>query len=140
MIGKDWSLLEMSPAEWADRDVADLLATLLRVLRGPHRNTAVLSKVLHLKRPALIPVLDSLIAQQVGWTDGVPAIALIEHLRLEGGANLDVLRAAQSHLRTLGVERTLVRIFDALLWISHPAASLTGRLDGWDRRFARTPT
>lgn len=138
-IGHDWSLLEMSQADWVGHHVADRIADVLDVLRGPHRNAAVLSKVLHLKRPALIPVLDSLIGQQVGWTLGVPPIALIEHLRREGVANLEVLRAAQSHLRTLGVERTLVRIFDALLWISHPAASLASRLDGWDRRFGPTP-
>lgn len=94
-----------------------------------------MTKVLYLKRPALIPILDSLVGEQVGWTLGIPAIMLIEHLRQEGRRNLDILRATQSHLARLGIERSLVRILDVLLWVSHPAAGLSPRLADWEHRF-----
>lgn len=40
-IGRDWSLLEMEPDEWADRQVADRLEALMLAVKGPYRNLAV---------------------------------------------------------------------------------------------------
>lgn len=134
-LGLDWSLLEMELDDWTDRHVAGGLTALLRAVRGKHRNLAVMSKVFYLKRPALFPILDRLIGEQVGWTPGIPAITLIEHLRQEGRENLKVLSATQSHLADLGIERSLVRILDVLLWVSHPAAGLSPKLGGWEHRF-----
>lgn len=54
----------------------------------------------------------------MGWTLGVSPITLNEHLREEGIAYLEALEATQSHLTTLGVERPLVRIFEAALLCS----------------------
>lgn len=33
----------------------------------------------------------------------------------------------------MGIERSLVRILDVLLWVSHPAAGLSPQLAGWER-------
>ena len=38
---------------------------------GPYRGLSVVSKMLHLKRPRLIPLLDALVVEQLG--PGVPS-------------------------------------------------------------------
>jgi hypothetical protein len=37
-----------------------------------------------------------------------------------------VLRRIQEELTPEGIERTLIRIFDGILWYSHPAAGVPG--------------
>ena len=39
------------------------------------------------------------------------------HLRRQGQANLESLLEIQARLSEIGIERTLVRILDALLWM-----------------------
>jgi hypothetical protein len=91
--------------------------------------------MLHLKRPRLFPVLDSLVAQMLGGTvaDDAPvgvrvarATELTTHVRREGRRNLAVLTELQRRLDEAGIERSLVRILDAALWLSHPAAGSGG--------------
>jgi hypothetical protein len=91
--------------------------------------------MLHLKRPRLFPVLDSLVAEMLAApisaeapTDVRLAQAqrLVTHLRQEGGRNLEALLLLQEQLSTAGAVRSLVRILDAVLWVSHPAAGLGG--------------
>jgi hypothetical protein len=53
-------------------------------IRAPYRTQAVATKVLHLKRWRLVPVLDSLVAQQLGASASTPTITLVEHLRAHG--------------------------------------------------------
>jgi hypothetical protein len=97
----------------------------------------VITKVLHIKRPQLIPVLDSLVAEQIGARAGEDLstwVETVERVRAVGRANLDELRAIQEHLRSNGIsDRTLVRILDALLWTSSPGSYLYARLMGWER-------
>ncbi len=81
-------------------------------------------------------MLDSLVLQQLGVTESVPAIDVIEHLRREKRSNLDSLLLVQRFLKP-HYERSLVRIMDALLWTSHPAAGLAPTLASWEHVLRR---
>jgi hypothetical protein len=102
-----------------------------------HRGIGLASatKVLHLKRPYLVPILDRLVAEMLGVNIADnPTVAqrvayaqrLASAIRREGRRNIQVLQRIQSELSTEGIQRTLVRIFDAILWYSHPAAGVPG--------------
>jgi hypothetical protein len=54
------------------------------------------------------------------------AAKVVLHVRSQGILNLDPLREIQSQLARLDLERSLVRILDAILWLAHPAAGHTG--------------
>jgi hypothetical protein len=95
---------------------------------------AVATKLLHLKRPRLFPMLDRFVAEMLGagLSDAggdearvATAAALTGAIRREGRRNLAPLRDVQTRLAEDGVERSLVRIFDAVLWSAHPAAGLS---------------
>lgn len=132
-----WDLIQLDNAIWersADKAIAKALRT--TVARG--RGLSVATKVLHLKRPRLFPVLDSLVLQQLGATDAIPPIELVEHLRSEGRRNVKALRDIQAHISPR-YQRSLVRILDVILWASHPAASLASSLTGWEH-VLRKPT
>ena len=100
---------------------------------------AVVTKVLHLKRPRLIPVLDSLVVGQVSGrvtADVASWVELLEHLRSVGQANLSGLQGIRRHLLERGIEeRTLVRILDSLLWTCTPGSALFRPLAQWERVF-----
>ncbi len=125
-IDPEWDLILLESAAWraARPHVAQALAT--TVAKG--RGLSVATKVLHLKRPRIFPVLDSLVLQTLGVTDAVPPIDIVEHIRAEGRRNMDALRSIQS---AVAPNRTLVRILDILLWTTHPAAGLAPILVGW---------
>lgn len=135
-LGKEWDLLEATPEQWEREAMARNVADAIATMRGPHRQLAVITKMLHLKRPALVPVIDSLVIQQIGGR-GRSDVQVLEHIRKVGRSNLDALLQIQAHLRgILGydqapIERTTVRIFDALLWSTHPASVLYPLLGKW---------
>lgn len=135
-IPPDMNLFTMANEEWAA--VKLTVEQALTSTIGPYRQASVATKVLHLKRPRLFPVLDSLVAEQVGGV-GRPAMALLEHVRTIGRMNLDSLTRIAAALKTVDIDRTEVRILDVLLWTSHPAAGLSGRLAQWEHRFRPTP-
>ena len=95
--------------------------------------------MLHIKRPRLIPVLDSLVVDQIlarTTSDVTSWVAAIEHVRKVGRANHAELEAIREHLRAKGfADRTLVRILDALLWTSHRGSGLFASLTGWEQVF-----
>jgi hypothetical protein len=83
--------------------------------------------MLHLKRPWLFPVLDLLVAEmprsRISPTATAAARAeqatrLLSHLRREGREKFGALEAIQRQLPAIGIERSLVRILDAMLWLS----------------------
>jgi hypothetical protein len=47
-------------------------------------------------------------------------------IRREGRCNREDLHCIQAELAKDDIDRPLIRIFDAILWFSHPAASVTG--------------
>lgn len=54
------------------------------------------------------------------------AADLVAHLRLQGRANLSSLKRIRDRLAIGGTQRRLIRVFDAVLWLSHPGAVLAG--------------
>jgi hypothetical protein len=138
-----WTLLELSDAAWDQEHVTDRLRATLKEMVGDHRGLSVATKLLHLKRPALVPILDSLVVDQLGGR-GMDGAELTEYLRTEGRQNLEALQRIQRDLGTLvgsdggPIERTLVRILDVLLWATHPASALYPVLGGWRSEFHRT--
>jgi hypothetical protein len=132
-----WDLIEMPEPDWAACGVPALLATAFGAVQRPGLHVAVVTKVLHIKRPSLIPVLDRLVLDQIGGrvtADVGSWVATIEHLRGVGRQNLAGLSLVRDHLVARGLSgRPLVRILDALLWTSAPGAGLFSRLDQWER-------
>ncbi len=136
-----WDLYATSDDDWARLDCEHVIGSVLtRMIApvSPGRNLSVLTKVLHLKRPNLIPVLDSLVVNQIGGRGKTPH-KLVGHMRQQGRANLESLHAIQAWLATQTIPktgdrivRTKVRILDALLWASNPSSGLAFRLGGWE--------
>jgi hypothetical protein len=128
-------LLATDDEQWRDAHGAQLSNTALRATIGRGRGPSVVTKVLHLKRPNLFPVLDDFVAVMLGMNmpgDASPgrraeiASVLMTHLREQGRANLSALTAIQSRLRAEGISRPLVRILDAIVWFAHPASGVPG--------------
>ena len=126
-----WDLVTDGDEHWSTT-AGGTVEQALKEATGPGRGISVGSKVLHLKRPAMFPVLDSLVLQQLGATESVPAMRVVEHLRAEGARNLAALRAVQAAIAPR--RRSLVRILDILLWASHPAAGLGPSMGDWEHR------
>jgi hypothetical protein len=129
----DLDLIEADDHVWQRDECPELLRSALRASVGKGRGVSVSTKMLHLKRPRLFPVLDQLVAEVLGGgispdapaaTRAEQAVALALHVRQEGRRNLMELRRIQAALADAGIERSLVRILDATLWMSHPATSL----------------
>lgn len=143
-----WDLLEYSEEQW---EACDGEAAVERLMLGIMRkgiSVSVGTKMLHLKRPRLVPVLDDLVVQQLGGhvssqakyeTRAHQMRELVAHVREQGRveANHNALSEIRDYLATpvIGQPRTLVRIFDALLWSSHPSsliAPMQDLLARWD--------
>lgn len=133
-----FDLFGSSEAAW--QRVRPNAAEGLAAIVAPYRGLSTGSKVLHLKRPRLFPVLDSFVVQQVGLGSR-PVIEVLDHLRAVGRANADALRLIAANLADAGIKRSRVRILDSLLWMSHPATSLARSLDDWEHviRFVAPP-
>ena len=84
---------------------------------------AKMTKALHKKRPALIPMLDSVVQQYLAEDDpgadaafGERAIALVCGYKRDLDLNRAAMRAMQRELATRDHMLTDVRILDALIW------------------------
>jgi hypothetical protein len=130
VIDVEWDLVAMGTSEWESLGLEALLAQAINATMGSYRNLSVTMKILHLKRPKVFPVLDSLVIQQLGasWK---PAREILRHLREQGYNNLAVLREIQTLLDERKCHRPLVRILDVLLWATHPSAGLAPGLNSW---------
>lgn len=126
-------LIVASDDEWRIADGERLATAALTAVIGHHRGPSVATKVLHLKRPRLFPVLDDFVAVMLGinMPDDAPkgrrikiAVGLLLHLRAQGRANLEQLQTIHSMLKTEGINRPIVRILDAIVWFAHPAAGV----------------
>jgi hypothetical protein len=135
-LDRSWELLEVSDEQWA-RQVAPRLERAFAVLIGPHRQLTGVSKILHLKRPRLVPILDDLAVEQLGARAREP-IAVIAHYRHEMRVNGAAIRDIVAMLeQDDGISRTPVRVMDALLWTSHPGSGLPKKVNGWERHLLR---
>ncbi len=138
-LPRDLSLFDIDAESWASA-WADRVAAPVDALMGPRRNLAVVTKVLHAKRPRLYPVLDSLVVQLVGGS-GRPPRELLDHVRRVGRMNEPTLRLVGRQLRAgePSRRRTRVRILDGILWTAHPGTSLGYEPGMWERRVAPSP-
>jgi Family of unknown function (DUF6308) len=84
-----------------------------------------MTKALHVKRPALIPILDSVVQAYLTRDDpktrspeafGERAIALVRSYKRDLDRNRSVLREIQEELGRHGYRLTEVRILDLLIW------------------------
>jgi hypothetical protein len=83
-----------------------------------------MTKALHRKRPALIPILDSVVqaylADDAGPDGPLPfgarATALVRSYKRDLDRNRDVLGDAQQELASRGYALTEVRLLDILIW------------------------
>lgn len=136
-LDPDWDLFELDSVRWGEAGVAAGLRRAFETLQRPGLGIAVTTKVLHIKRPRLVPVLDSLVIAQIGGRvddDPTSWVDAIEHIRAVGRTNLPQLRLIREHLGRAGLPgRTLLRVLDALLWTSSPGSNLFSSLDGWER-------
>jgi hypothetical protein len=80
-------------------------------------------------------MLDALVAEMLGASApdmavegrrAAAAAALVLAVRREGRRNLAALKAIRLELAAGGQRHSLVRVFDAILWIAHPAARARG--------------
>lgn len=101
------------------------LEALMRAMDGiPEVRLARQTKVLHKKRPALIPILDSVLETYLQRVDQVPrrvdaaryAVELVRSYKRELDANLVAIQALQSELRRRGIDLTECRLLDLFLW------------------------
>ena len=107
-----------SDREWTQQHVADNLASVFALVIGKGIGIAVATKVLHLKRPRLIPVCDSYVLRLMGipGQNAGSGVALVECLRTLRTQWTAPLQQLQRSLRNRGYDRTLVRIADAVMW------------------------
>ena len=82
-----------------------------------------MTKALHRKRPALIPMLDSVVQKYLEDDDlgaeapfGQRALGLVRGYKRELDGNRAVIRAVRQELARRGVALTEVRILDLLIW------------------------
>lgn len=128
-IDTDWDLFMTPDDVWTGNRVADKLAALFATVIGKGIGISRATKVLHIKRPRLIPVCDSYVLRLMGipGEDPASAVALIEHLRAIRGSLLPTLLDFQEKLGHRSLDRTLVRIADGLIWGSYPDTYLSRR-------------
>jgi hypothetical protein len=134
-IPPDLEMVAADDAHWAALDGDALVATAIDACIRPGIGLAGATKLLHLKRPRVMPILDQLVAEMMGVTlpsssaaEARAALArrLATAIRRESRRNVTPLHRIQADLEKRDVMRPLIRIFDAILRSSHPAASVTG--------------
>lgn len=110
-LDSSWDLVEMADTEWHNAQVGQRIREALDGIVAPYRNISVATKMLHFKRPRLIPVLDSLVLEMLGVR--IPAdnsrerrlnraSGVIVHLREDGRRQAEVLREVQAYLASGG--------------------------------------
>lgn len=123
-LSPGWDLVSTSDGEWQADGCEAAIRDAMRALNKRHRRAASTTKLLHMKRPALIPVCDSYVAATMGMSawDADSTTVLIQAIRRLGRDNLRVVTEVQSRLRSIGFDRTLARILDVLLWFTAPSS------------------
>lgn len=120
-ISPSRDLAKLDDDAWKD-EAASALETAFFALLQKGRGVSMSTKMLHLKRPRLVPVLDSLVVAQLRSpmpTTPAKAVVVIDHVRRVVNENSAVLQQIIDYLRLHGVDRSPVRVLDALLWGSH---------------------
>jgi hypothetical protein len=92
-------------------------------LLGQLDSVCKMTKALHYKRPALVPMLDSVVQQYLEDDDlgvkalfGERAIGLVRGYKRELDLNREAMRAVRLEIARRGYGLTEVRILDLLIW------------------------
>jgi hypothetical protein len=137
-INPEWDAVSTSEHEWHQLQIGPRLEEAFAAMCGPYRGLSIVSKVLHLKRPRLVPLLDALVIEQLGQpvsatsTGPVKARAaaqIITHLAGQARANRTAVTELQDELHADGIYRSAIRLMDILIWAAHPAAGLRAPLE-----------
>jgi len=117
-LGASWDHFTMDDEAWVAAQCERRILAALTGLMAPYRTTSITTKLLHLKRPKLIPICDSYVTAMIQKRagDAGETTKLIVAVRVIGRENLDSLVEVSKRLASIGIDRTLVRILDALLW------------------------
>jgi hypothetical protein len=119
-----WDLLLISDVAWAKAQVLDRVKLATNEIARAGIGVAAVTKLLHIKRPALMPVCDTDVLGRLGVTerevaDQVERVCI--DLRREGRRLLPELTELQGLAAgDLHVHVSLVRILEVLIWRSHP--------------------
>jgi hypothetical protein len=136
-IPPELDMVEAGDREWTAIDGDELVAAAIAACIRPGIGLAGATKLLHLKRPRVMPILDQLVAEMMGVRlpsspapEARAALArrLATAIRRESRRNVKPLQRIQADLGKRDVVQPLIRIFDAILWFSHPAASVNGAI------------
>jgi hypothetical protein len=122
-------LFQASDKQWIDQQVSAKVEKLFKIVIGKGIGIARATKMLHIKRPMLIPVCDSYVLKLMGIPDvgAESGVALVEHLRTIRKDLLPTLKGLRNRLHEMDCDRTLVRILDSLLWSGYPDTWLKRR-------------
>jgi len=113
----------------AEESVWEAIENVYRACWDHDVREARVTKVLHKKRPQLLPIIDGEIvigyyyAKYSGPRRGVPRmVAVTQRIRDDMMRNVSALRQLQRELLERGIRLTRVRLFDILLWegYKHP--------------------
>jgi hypothetical protein len=90
-----------------------------------------MTKALHRKRPALIPILDSVVQAYLAADDSPTsfserAIALVRRYKRDLDRNRSALRQIRRDLASRGYELSEVRILDVLIWSAMASRCASG--------------
>ncbi len=119
-----WDLILMDESDWERNQVPVRIEAAVDALVRPYIQIAAATKVLHIKRPALVPVCDADVLGRLGVTESEASratMAVCVDLRREGRRLLEPLSALQVQVaEELHQQISLVRILEVLIWKSHP--------------------
>ena len=133
----DLDIVEANEEEWEAANGDALLSAAVAACIRPGIGLAGATKLLHLKRPRLVPILDQLVAEMMGVnlpdSPTVKQRVAIGHrlataIRREGRRNIQVLQRIQAELAKSNIDRPLIRLRRRSL-VAHPAASVPGASD-----------
>ena len=137
-ISPEWDVASLSEHQWQHEQVGLRLDEAFAAICGPYRGLSIASKVLHLKRPRLVPLLDALVVEQLGQPVSAnasgsekahAAAQIITHIAAQARANASALTELQTQLEAEGIRRSVIRLIDILIWAAHPAAGIRAPLE-----------
>lgn len=100
-IDSEWDIVGMSDQAWTGKGCQPAIDKAVMGLNGHGRRAAGVTKMLHLKRPNLIPICDSYVMQMMSQRayDGPSTCRLISAIRRTGRANRAELHVSIRVLR-----------------------------------------
>ena len=132
-LAASWDLFTMNDKAWTTAGCEMRILAALMAVMGPYRTTSITTKLLHLKRPSLIPICDSYVCSMIGKraSNAIETTKLIMAVREVGRVNLDALVEISRRLTSIGFDRTLVRILDSVLWSAYRAGGPEAEFGRW---------